>query len=114
MDGNVIDLLNSPLTIYHILGALCAVAVWFAFWHLLLKTLLKKCKVTSFGHTLYELGAFGTFGVIVFLLIIVILFIASLQAVLSYGVRMIFPLFMFWGGLVTIAILIIRAIRKKK
>ena len=114
MDGNVIDLLNSPLTIYHILGAICAVAVWLSFWNLLLKRLLKKCDITSFGYELYELGAFGTLGILIFLLLIAILFIGSIQAVIGYGIKLLFPLFIFWGGFVAIAILIIRAIRKKK
>ena len=114
MEGNVIDLLNTPLTIYHILWALCAVAIWFAFWHLLLKKLLKRRKVTSFGYALYELGSFGTLGVIVFLLLIAILFIGSIQAVIKSEIKLLFPLFIFWGGVITIAILIIRAIRKKK
>lgn len=114
MDGNVIDLLNTPLTIYHIFDLLCAVATWFAFWHLLLKRLLKRSKVTSFWYALYELGAFGTFGILIFLSLIAILFIGSMQAVAVYGIKLLFPLFIFWGGLVAIAILIIKAIRKKK
>ena len=114
MERNAIDILNTPLTVYHILWTLCAVAVWFASWHLLLKRLLKKCKVTSFWYGLYELGCFGILAVIVFLLLIAILFIGSIQAVIGYGIKLLFPLFIFWGGFVTIAILIIRAIRKKK
>ena len=113
MEGNIIDLLKAPLTIYRILEMLCAVAAWIAFWHLLLKKLLKRCKVTSFWYALYELGAFGTFGVLVFLLLIAILFIGSIQAAIGYGIKLLFPLFIFWGGFVAIAILIIRAIRKK-
>lgn len=112
MEGNILDYtLNAPLDIFSLLKVF---AVWCILWHLVIKRILQRCKATSFWHELYELGAFGTFGVIVFLLIIAIIFVASLQAALSYGIRMLFPLFIFWGGLVTIAILIIRAIRKKK
>lgn len=114
MEGNAIDLLNSQLTKYHILGILCAVVVWFAFWHLILKRLLRKCKVTSIWYELYELGAFGTLGILIFLSLIAILFIGSIQAVIGYGIKLLFPLFIFWGGLLTIAILIIRSIRKEK
>lgn len=112
MEGNILDYtLNAPLDIFILFKAL---AVWYILWHLVIKRILRRCKVTSFWYGLYELGAIGTFGVIVFLSIIVILFIASLQAALSYGIKMLFPLFIFWGGIVTIAILIIRSIRKKK
>ena len=112
MEGNILDYtLNAPLDIFILLVAL---AVWYILWHLVIKRILQRCKVTSFWYSLYELGAFGTFGVIVFLSIIVIVFIASLQAALNYGIKMLFRLFIFWGGFVTIAILIIRSIRKKK
>lgn len=111
MEGSVIDLLNSPLEI----GALVVViAAWFVIWHVALKKILRKCKVTSFWHALYELGAFGTLAILVFLLLIAILFVGSIQAVIEYGIKLLFPLFIFWGGFVTIAILIIKAIRKKK
>lgn len=114
MKDNVIGILNSPLTIYHIFEMLGAVAVWVALWYLLLKRLLKRRKVTSFWYGLYELGALGTLGLVVFLALIVILFIASIQAILSYGTSLLFPLILFWGGIVAIAILIIRYIHKKK
>ena len=112
MEGNILDYtLNAPLDIFILFIAL---AVWYILWHLVIKRILRRCKVTSFWYSLYELGAFGTFGIIIFLLVIAILFVASLQAALSYGIKMLFPLFIFWGGFVTIAILIVRSIRRKK
>ena len=112
MDGNILDFtLNAPLNIFRLL---IFVAVWYALWHLIIKRILRQCKVTSFWHELYELGAFGTLGIVVFLLILVILFIASIQAAIGYGIKMLIPLFIFWGGLLAIIILIIKAIRKKK
>lgn len=111
MECNIIDLLNSPLDI----GVLVVVvSTWFVIWHMALKKILRKCKVASIWHELYELGAFGTLGILLFLLLIAILFIGSIQAVIGYGIKLLFPLFMFWGVLITIAVLIIRSIRKKK
>ena len=111
MKANIIDLLNSPLDI----GVLAVVvAAWFVVWHVALKRILRKCKVTSILYELYELGAFGTLGILLFLSLIAILFIGSIQSVIEYGIKLLFPLFIFWGGLLTIAILIIRHIRKKK
>jgi hypothetical protein len=63
---------------------------------------------------LYELGAFGTLGIVVFLSIMAILFIASIQAVIGYGIQMLAPLLLFWGIIATIVILFIKSIRKKK
>lgn len=112
MEGNILDYtLNAPFDIFRLF---IASAVWYVLWHLVIKRILQRCKVTSFWYELYALGAFGTLGVMLFLFVVVILFIASLQAALSYGIKMLFPLFIFWGGFVTIAILIIRSIRKKK
>ena len=112
MEGNIIDYtLNAPANIYKLL---IAVATWFILWHLVIKRILQRCKVTSFWYGLYELGAFGTFGIVIILSIMAILFISSIQAVIGYGTKMLFPLFLFWGIIVTIIILIIRYIRKKK
>ena len=109
MNGNVIDFLNAPADISKLF---LAVVVWFALWHLILKRILRKCKVTSIWYELYELGAFGTLGLILFLAIIMILFIGSIQAVVEIGAKLLFPLFIFWGIMITVAILIIRNIRK--
>lgn len=101
--------LNAPLEIFRICKV---VAVWFILWHLVIKRILRQCKVTSFWYELYELGALGTLGIIMFLSIIAILFIASIQAAIEYGTKMLVPLFLFWGTIVAIVILIIKHIRK--
>ena len=112
MEGNILDFtINAPLNIFRLL---ILVAVWYILWHLIIKRILRQCNVTSFWYELYELGAFGALGILIFLLILVILFIASIQASLEYGIKMLFPLFIFWGGIGTVTILVIRAIRKKK
>lgn len=111
MEGNIIDLLNSPMDIDVLV---IIVAAWFVIWHVALKRILKKCKVTSIWYELYELGAFGTLAILLFLSLIAILIIGSIQATIEYGIKMLFALFLFWGGFVSTAILIIRAIRKKK
>ena len=110
MKFNAIDLLNSPLNIGALIGF---AAVWFALWHVILKRILKRCKVTSIWYELYGLGAFGTMGIVLFLLIVTALFVGSIQAVATIGIKLLFPLFIFWGGFVAIVVLIIRAIRKK-
>ena len=112
MEGNILDFtLNAPLSIFRLL---ILVAVWYILWNLIIKRILKRCNVTSFWYELYKLGAFGSLGLTIFLLIFVILFIASIQAVIEYGIKLLLPLFIFWGGIGTVAILIIKAILKKK
>ena len=111
MEGSVIDLLNSPIDA----GVLVVViAAWFVIWHVALKRILRECKVTSIWYELYELGALGTFCILLCLLLIAILFIGSIQAAIEYGTKMLAPLLLFWGFITTIVILIIKAIRKKK
>lgn len=110
MKYNAIDLLNSPFDVCALIGF---VAVWFVLWHAILKRILKRCKVTSIWYELYELGAFGTIAIVVFFLIIVAIFIGSIQATIVYGIKLLFPLLLFWGGFVAIAVLIVRAVRKK-
>lgn len=112
MEGNIFDYtLNAHLDIFCLFKA---VALWFILWHLIIKRILRQCKATSFWYELYELGSLGTLGIVIFLLLIVILFIASIQAAIGYGIKMLLPLFLFWGIFITIVILIIKSIRKKK
>ena len=111
MNGTIIGFLNSSLD----LGISAAVIIaWFALWHLILKRMLRKSDVTSFWYELYELGAFGSLGIMIFLLLIVALIIASVHAVIGYGPKMIFPLALFWGAIITGIVLIVRYIIKKK
>lgn len=115
MEENILDrTLNAPLDFLDIFRLFAAFVVWCLLWHVVIKKILRRCKVTSFWYALYELGVFGTFSFLILLLIITILFIASLQAALNYGTKLLFPLIIFWGGFVVIAILIIKAIQKKK
>ena len=112
MEDNILDYtLNASFDIFRLFKA---AAVWFILWHLVIKRILRRCKVTSFWYEMYELGAFGTLGIVIFLSIVTILLIASVQAVIGYGIKMLAPLLLFWGIITTIVILIIKSIRKKK
>ena len=115
MQDNIIEFLNSHYDAGDaLISSIIALAAWSILWRLIFQRLLRRCNVTSFWYELYELGALGTFCILIFLLIIAVLFVASLQAVLCYGTNLLFPLIIFWGGITTIAILIIRYIRKDK
>ena len=115
MKNNIIELLSANIDAGDtMIWLLIALAAWCIFWRLFLLEKLSNCDVNSFWYAVYELGAIGTFGIIIFLLIIAILFIASIQAVIGYGVKLLAPLFLFWGGFITISILFIRSICKKK
>ena len=112
---NIIELLHSSFNAGDVLLIGCiALTAWAIFWRLIFAQLLRRCKVTSIWYALYELGALGTFCILLFLLLIAILFIGSMQAIVGYGSKLLFPLFIFWGGFIAIVVLVIRAIRKKK
>lgn len=87
--------------------------IWFIVWKLFFEKLLYSCDVSSFWYGLYELGPFGTFGAILFLGVLIVLFIASIQFAIDVGIKMIFPLILFWGSVITIGIAIIKRLRKK-
>lgn len=109
MERTIIDWLNSP---FELNVMLIALIVWFAAWHLFIKKLLKKQPVTSIWYEMYELGSFAVFGIVLFLSLFVCLFIASIQYLIIYGVKMLFPLIAFWGILTIFVVLIIRAVKK--
>lgn len=92
--------------------SMIAFVAWFIFWKLLLGRVLEKCYCNSFWYALYELGAAGTFLLIFFLLFITVLFITSFQALSAYGLRMIFVLSLFWGGVITLFVFLIKHIKK--
>lgn len=82
---------------------LIALDIWFIIWKLLYKV-LGKYKLYDF----MELGVLGSFGILIFLSIIIVLFVASIQAAIEYGVIMLFPLFIFWGTLTAFVIFFIK------
>ena len=63
--------------------ALIAFLVWFILWKILSR-IFEKRKM----YDLLELGAIGSFGILLFLSIIVVLFIASIQAIIEYEIKM--------------------------
>lgn len=110
MDKNIISYtLNAPFD----LGmAIILILLWILLWHLIIKRILRKCNVTSFWYNLYELGAFGTMAIVIFINIIIILLIASIEALIELGIKMLFPLAIFWGGVFAFAYLLIRHCKK--
>lgn len=96
-----------------IILSLIALAIWFILWHLIISKLFKKytfiCELMDLGPILAPLASFG---ILLFFSIIAVLFIASIQAVLTIGAKMIFPLLIFWGGIITFFVILIRHIKK--
>lgn len=112
--NNIIEWLNTNTDAGDaIFYGLISLVIWYILWKLLLGKLLGKCNVNSFGYRIYELGAGGSWCVLIFLLLIAALIIASIQAAITYGLKMIFVLFLFWGAIITIFALVIKNINKK-
>ena len=88
---------------------LVALCVWVALWKLVIVRILKKKKV----YSMIELGALGSFGILFFIVLTTVLFIASIQALGEYGAKMILPLFAFWGIVTAAIIFIVVKIKKK-
>lgn len=109
---NILEFLNSSSGRSAFLYGLLGLVVWILLWKFLLGRLLQKCRPSSFGYSVYELGAGGSFCVILFLVILAVLFIASIQAVIGIGLKMIFPLLLFWGIVVAFLVFVIRKLRK--
>ena len=91
-----------------IMYGIFAFVIWFVFWKLIISKLLGKCKVGSIGHGFLELGVGATFLILIFLLFLIVLFVASIQAVIEYGYKMIFALIAFWGIVITFFVFMIK------
>ena len=111
---NIIEqTLNRPFRAIDILYILIALVIWFIVWHLIIVKLFNKCYFIS---GLMDEGPIraplASFGLLLMLCVLVILFIASIQAALLYGAKMILALLLFWGGIITFFVFLIRRIRK--
>ena len=111
---SIIEFLNSECNFGEfILFNIIAFIVWCIIWHLILKKLLNKCDWGSdFVDMGKILGPLAAFGILIFLSILICLFITSIQVILVYGAKLILPLIVFWGGITTFFVLLIRHIKK--
>lgn len=107
---NIIEWLNTTVDAGDaIIFALIAFPVWFILWHLLISKLHKNSNIIN---DLVEigpiLGALASLSIVVFLAFIALLFVASIQAIIEFGVKMIFPLLLFWGAIIALFIFIVK------
>ena len=101
----IIAWLNSSFNVLYVLVAFVA---WFILWHLInfiTSKVLKKCDIN------YDLMGMGpilapiaSFGIAILFTLIILLLIASIQAAIEYGIKLLFPLLIFWG-ILTVSIL---------
>ena len=105
---NIIEWLGANVDAFDaIVIGLIALVIWFIIWKLLSKVLEK--------HKLYSimgLGALGSYLILVFLAFIVVIFIASIQGAIEYGIKLAFPLLIFWGGFTTFVIFLVKRFNK--
>lgn len=106
---NVIELLNAPGDLSDILiGFLITFVPWFVLRHTLIRKFLEKRKL----YALLEIGALASYGILLIIAFLFILLISSIQIVFEYGAKMLFPLFLFWGGVIVFLVLLIRRLTK--
>lgn len=102
---NIIEWINTNFDAGDaIINALIALVIWIIIWKLIICKILDKYNI----YSLKELGVLGSFGILIFLLIPVVLFIASIQAIIEYGIRLLFPLLIFLGGFTVFVIFFIK------
>ena len=111
---NIIEqTLNSPLEFNDILYTLIALIIWYIIWHLIIVKLFSKCDLIS---DLMRYGPLGSpllsFTILLFLYVLAILFIGSIQAAFSIGVKIIFRLLIFWGVVITFFVILIKNLKK--
>lgn len=110
----IIEWLNSSFDISY---AFIAFVIWVVLWNLInliTSKILKKCDL---NYDLMRmgpiLGSMASFGIAVFLSLILLLLVASIQLAIEYGIKLAFPLLIFWGGIIAFVIFFIKKIRNK-
>lgn len=90
-----------------------AYGVWWILWRLFIKKSLAK---SSWGDFIIDewpkAGSIVTFCFLLLAALIVVLLIASVQAVAEYGGKMIFALSAFWGGVAAFVTFLIKRLRR--
>lgn len=111
---NIIEqTLNSPLELSDIIYTLIAFVIWCIIWHLIIVKLFNKCELIS--DLMSEgpiLAPIGSFTILLFLYVLAILFIGSIQAAFSIGAKIILPLLIFWGAVITFFVFLIKHLKK--
>ena len=106
---NIIEWLGANVDAFEaIIFALIAFVIWFFLWKLI-SILLEKHKL----YSLMELGVMGSYLILVFFAIMAILFIASIQASIEYGIKLAFPFLIFWGAFTVFLVFLIKKIKGK-
>ena len=112
---NIIEqTLNHHITGKEFILLVISAIIWEIIYLCIIKKILYKFYPSSdFATALIEIGGFGILGIALFIAILVILLIASVQLVISNWIA-IFPCILFWGLIGTLAFLFIRAMIRKK
>ena len=107
-DMNIIEWLGANVDAFDaIMYGLIAFAIWFFVWKLI-SILLEKHKL----YSLLELGVVGSYGILLFLAVIIVLCIASIQAAISLGLQLLIPITVFLGALIAFFVFLIRKLKK--
>ncbi len=113
---NIIEWLNESIDAFDaICYCLIAFVVWCVLWNLT-NIITSKLKKFDLNYDLLEmgpiLGSIASFGIAVFLTLIVLLLVGSIQAAMENGIKLAFPLLIFWGAVIAFFVFLIRKLKK--
>ena len=113
MKNNIIEWLNSSFDISYVL---IAFVIWAILWNLINIVTSKILKKYDLNYDFLNmgpiLGSIASFGIAVSLSLVILLIVASIQIAIDYGAKMIFPCLVFWGGIITFFVFLIKKLRK--
>ena len=114
MKNNIIEWLNSGFDISYVL---IAFVIWAILWNLINIVTSKILKKYDLNYDLLNmgpiLGTIVSFGIAIFLSLVILLFVASIQITIDYGVKLLIPLIIFWGGFTAFVIFFVKKFNKK-
>lgn len=114
---NIIEWLNANFDAGDaIIYGLIALVVWTILWNIFNLITSKLLKKYDLNYDLFDMGPIrapmASFGILIFLSLIVVLFIVSIQAAIEYGTKMLFPLLIFWGGFIAFVVFFIKKLKE--
>jgi hypothetical protein len=114
---SVIDWLNSGFDITDAIYFFIAFVIWAILWNLINIITCKILKKCDLNYDLLNmgpiLGSIASFGIAVFLSLILLLLVASIQGIIQYGIKLLFPFLIFWGVIISFFVYLIKYLIKK-
>lgn len=114
---SVIDWLNSGFDITDAIYFFIAFVIWAILWNVVNIFTSRIFKKIDLNYDIFNmgpvLGTLSSFSIAMFIFFLILLAVASVQGIISHGIKLIFPFLIFWGVIILFFVYLIKYLIKK-